>query len=217
MKIKCIFFDFDGVLAESVNVKTEAFRKMYLPYGQAFADRVVAHHQANGGVSRFEKFKIYNGSWLNQELTEEKMKSLSDEFSDLVVDGVVNAPEVRGAEEFLNNAAAYKKYIITGTPTVEIKPILERRNMLQYFDGIYGSPEKKDYWVKEILSTHSFISNECVFVGDALTDFQAAVLNNVHFVLRETNEGVELFKNHDLIRIKDLVNFNAVISLIEKQ
>ncbi|MBU6158099.1 MAG: HAD hydrolase-like protein [Bacteroidetes bacterium] len=216
MKIKCIFFDFDGVLAESVNVKTEAFRKMYLPYGHEFAEKVVAHHQANGGISRFEKFRIYNGSWLNQELSDEKIKILSDEFSNLVVDGVIHAPEVPGAYAFLKNNPAYKKFIITGTPTVEIIPILERRNMSHFFDGIYGSPEKKEFWVNEILNMHSLSPNECVFVGDALTDYNAAVVHNLHFILRETEEGFELFKNQNVIRIKDLTHLSDTIDLIEK-
>ena len=32
--IESIFFDFDGVIADSVNVKTEAFAKMYESYGK---------------------------------------------------------------------------------------------------------------------------------------------------------------------------------------
>lgn len=211
MKIKCIFFDFDGVLAESVNVKTEAFRKMYLPFGEAFAQKVANHHEANGGISRFEKFRIYNGSWLNQEINEEKIKSLSDQFSELVVDGVVNAPEVPGADSFLRNAQAYKKFIITGTPTVEIKSILLKRNMLDYFDGVYGSPEKKDFWVREILKTFSFLPSECVFIGDALADYNAAIANDVHFVLRETKEAENLFAAFQGIRIKDLSNLQDII------
>ena len=32
-KIKAIIFDYDGVIAESVNVKTEAFAELYKHYG----------------------------------------------------------------------------------------------------------------------------------------------------------------------------------------
>lgn len=215
MKIKCIFFDFDGVLAESVNIKTEAFRKMYLPYGEEFAQKVVNHHEANGGISRFEKFRIYNGSWLNQEVNDEKIKILSNQFSELVVDGVVNAPEVPGADFFLRNAQTYKKFIITGTPTVEISSILLKRNMLDFFEGVHGSPEKKDYWVKEILKTYSLNPKECVFIGDALADYNAAIENDVHFVLRETKEGENIFAEFQGIRIKDLCNLHDIIEGIE--
>ena len=56
--IKTIFFDFDGVILNSVNVKTEAFRDMYKQYGDDIAQKVVNHHLANGGVSIFEKFRL---------------------------------------------------------------------------------------------------------------------------------------------------------------
>ena len=61
-------FDFDGVIAESVNVKTEAFSILYQPYGKDVVKKVVKHHLTNGGVSRFEKFKIYHKEFLNIEL-----------------------------------------------------------------------------------------------------------------------------------------------------
>ena len=53
-----IFFDFDGVLAESVQVKSDAFFKLYLPYGEEVAQKALNHHINNGGMSRFEKFKF---------------------------------------------------------------------------------------------------------------------------------------------------------------
>ena len=101
MKIKSIFFDFDGVLAESVHVKTEAFRQMYLPYGKEVADKVVAHHRANGGVSRYEKFRIWNKAFLNEEIDEQRVQELAQQFSNLVVDGVVASTEINGATYFL--------------------------------------------------------------------------------------------------------------------
>ena len=57
MKIKNIFFDFDGVIAESVSAKTDAFKELYLPYGGKIANEVVQYHIKHGGVSRFEKFR----------------------------------------------------------------------------------------------------------------------------------------------------------------
>ncbi len=54
MGIKTIFFDFDGVIADSLDVKTNAFYRMYEPYGKDIAESVAKHHIANGGMSRFE-------------------------------------------------------------------------------------------------------------------------------------------------------------------
>lgn len=212
--IKYIFFDFDGVLAESVNVKTEAFRQMYLSYGEDFAKRVVDFHLANGGVSRFEKVKLFNSTWLGEEVTDSRIIQLADTFSELSVNGVINAPEVVGANEFLKNTPQYIKYIITGTPTPEIKRILKARGMFEFFEGVYGSPEKKDFWLKKILVEKSINHKDCVFVGDALADYDAAVRNDVHFILRETPEGKDLFANFTGLRIQNLTELENTIQTI---
>lgn len=214
MKIKYIFFDFDGVLAESVDVKTEAFRQMYLKHGDSFAQRVVDHHKNNGGVSRFEKFKIYNGQWLNELVDEKRIESLAENFSNLVVEGVVNADEVPGAKEFLESSNEITKFIITGTPTTEITPILKKRGMFDFFKGVYGSPEKKDFWVIKILTDLKINQDECVFIGDALTDYNAALNNDITFILRETNDAKELFKDFKGYRIKDITELSQVLNQI---
>ncbi len=218
MSIRTIFFDFDGVLAESIHIKTDAFQKMYLKYGVDFSLRVKEHHVKNGGISRFEKFKIYNGEWLGQEINELKIEELANEFSSLVIDGVIHSDEVKGTHNFLNDisSAKYKKYIITGTPTQEIKRILKGRNMEHYFEASYGSPEKKEYWVNKIIKEENLDSNSCIFIGDAIADYDAAVINNVEFILRETEDGKELFKDFKGHRIQDLSTLGNTIKEIER-
>jgi len=62
--IKAIIFDFDGVIVESVQVKTDAFAEIYNPFGKEIVQKVVKHHKANGGISRFEKFELYHRNFL---------------------------------------------------------------------------------------------------------------------------------------------------------
>ena len=64
--LKGIIFDFDGVIAESVQVKSDSFAALYKPYGLDIVKKVVEHHEANGGMSRFYKFRLYHESFLNQ-------------------------------------------------------------------------------------------------------------------------------------------------------
>ncbi len=66
MAITNIFFDFDGVIAESVSAKTDAFKEMYLPYGEKIAEEVVDYHIKNGGVSRYEKFRHWEKKFFNK-------------------------------------------------------------------------------------------------------------------------------------------------------
>ncbi|MBN1186619.1 MAG: HAD family hydrolase [Bacteroidales bacterium] len=209
--IRNILFDFDGVLAESVNVKTQAFRKLYEPFGEEIANKVVEHHLKNGGVSRFEKFKIYH-SWVGYCISEKEVKDLSDKFSEMVLKGVINAPEVKGTYEFLNNYyLKYNLWIISGTPTEEMKAIVKERGLEKYFKEIYGSPKKKYEWTEYVINKNSLIRSETVLIGDAKSDHEASLHSDLHYILRETAENIDLFKNYKGLRIKDLTNLLEIL------
>ena len=45
-----IFFDFDGVLVESVEIKNHAFRTLYAEHGEDVVQKVLVHHTENGGL-----------------------------------------------------------------------------------------------------------------------------------------------------------------------
>ena len=216
--IKNIFFDFDGVLAESVNVKTEAFKSLYLPFGSDVAEKVVDYHLANGGVSRFEKIKYFHNIFLNQDITEEEVLQWADKFSELVLEAVVNAPEVLGALDFLKkNYTILKYWVITGTPTTEIREIIQKRNWTNFFIEAFGAPEKKTHWTEYILEANNLKREETIFVGDALTDYEAAKSARLQFVLRRTEENKPLFKEYTGWEINHLYELKDVMIQINNQ
>lgn len=213
MSIKAILFDFDGVILDSLNVKTQAFYDMYLPYGKEIAEKAANHHLEHGGISRFEKFKHYHKEFLQIDLNESEINVLANEFSERVLQGVIHSPEVSGIRKFLEeNYTHYKMWVITGTPTSEIQLIASKTNFSKYFIELYGSPEKKDFWTKKILSENQLLPSDVVFVGDATTDYEAAIKNNVHFILREHSDNLDFFKNQEVIRITDFIDFSAVLN-----
>jgi HAD superfamily hydrolase (TIGR01549 family) len=197
MKYKNIIFDFDGVLAESVHIKTQAFYKLYEPFGVNVAEKVVQHHKANGGMSRFEKFPYYHKILLNKDLSLNEIENFSTKFSKLVLNGVIDCDEVTGAEWFLEKYKKKKKWIVSATPTNEIIEIVKKRQLSRYFIDIYGSPAKKSKIVKKIISEYSLNQKDTVFLGDAIADFEAARLNGIDFLLRKTSDNIELFNNID--------------------
>jgi HAD superfamily hydrolase (TIGR01549 family) len=187
--IKAIIFDYDGVIAESVDVKTEAFAELYKPFGKDIVQKVIAHHEANGGISRFEKFKIYHKEFLGEELNQTGVELLANKFSKLVFQKVIESPYVKGAYEFISsNHKKYNFFISTGTPTDEIEKTLIKKQIRHYFKEVYGSPEKKDSHVKKILENYGFKRDETIFVGDASTDREAAKNNNITFIGRFTTD-----------------------------
>lgn len=208
--IKNIFFDFDGVLAESVHVKTAAFRQMFEHFGTNIAEQVEAHHRAHGGVSRFEKFRIWYRDFLGETITDEKVKQLAQQFSDLVVESVVAAPEILGATDFLDQYAGQLRcWVITGTPTPEIIQIVRRRGMSSYFQGLCGSPEKKDHWTEWLIKEQQLERSETLFLGDAMSDYKAALHSQLHFALRSYEENQELFKDYTGRRFSDFYDLET--------
>ena len=187
IKIKAIIFDFDGVIADSLEVKTNAFIELYRPYGKAIYNKVAEHHKANGGMSRDEKFKIYHNEYLGKKINENFIDKLSYQFSQLVVQKVIDSPYVQGAYEFLSSKYNwYEFFISTGTPTEEIKTILKERKIEKYFKEVYGSPAKKTDHIKTIINKYGYKNEEIVFIGDSLIDLVAAEKNKLKFIGRVT-------------------------------
>ena len=180
---QAFIFDFDGVLADSVNVKTEAFAKLFKSYGPEIEAKVVAYHLENGGMTRREKFRYYYRELLNKPLTNDEMERLCNTFSSLVVDDVVAAPEIPGAEEFLKKW--FKKvscFINSAAPDDEIKLILERRGIAGSFKEVWGSSKSKFENVKRIVNRYGFIHEKCHFFGDTVSDYKAAAAAGVPFI-----------------------------------
>ena len=191
--LKGIIFDFDGVIAESVQVKTDAFASLYKSYGENIVKKVIEHHEANGGMSRFEKIKLYHESFLNKVITNEEIEELANQFSKLVVKKVIDSPYVLGTLEYIQKCSTkYNLFISTGTPTNEMKQILMGRGIAEYFLEVYGTPEKKIVHVEKIINKYNYHPDELIFYGDANTDIDAAEHANIPFVLLKNNSNKKL-------------------------
>ena len=192
--IKNIIFDFDGVICESVDIKTEAFYEMYLPYGKEIAQKIKEHHIQNGGMSRYDKFKYYEIEFLGKTLSDAKMQNLSHKFSTLVKQKIIDAPFVNGVLEFFKEySQGYKCFIVSATPMDEMKEIAKDKKIDHYFQEIFGSPQNKIEWGEYILDTYDLKSNETLFIGDAMSDYNSATAHNLHFLLRTHNENKLIF------------------------
>jgi HAD superfamily hydrolase (TIGR01549 family) len=203
-----ILWDFDGVIVESVALKGDAFYELYLPYGKAIAQKVRTYHLAHGGISRQEKIRFFHREFLGETVSDEEVKILSEKFSRLVVDGVLNAPVVPGARELLMNAK-YSHFLITGTPEEEIRFILEKLELLHFFRRITGAPVPKTKAVADLIAEKLIIPERSVFIGDAREDLKAASANGIRFILRETRENEELFTDFHGQRLKNFLNLSV--------
>lgn len=177
-----LLLDFDGVIVESVEIKTHAFRALFADHPQ-HVEQIVALHQANAGVSRYEKFRVIYRDILREPCDEALLRRLGARFSSLVMDQVVDCPLVRGAGEFLEEfGARYALFLISGTPQNELRAIVERRGLSAHFHEVYGSPRSKTEIMRGILSAHQWSPDRVVAVGDSLTDYRAAAELRIPFI-----------------------------------
>jgi HAD superfamily hydrolase (TIGR01549 family) len=211
--IKAVIFDFDGVLVESVDIKTKAFAKLFESEGADIVEKVVDYHLRNAGVSRFEKFRCIYKEILKKHLSENEFQNLCSRFSQLVADAVAEAPFVSGAREFLENyLRTYDFYIASATPLDELERIIEEKKISRYFKKIYGAPQKKADIVRTILSENDLKPQDVLCIGDAMSDYEAAKSNGVAFIVRITKDNVLLFKDINCLRTNDLRNlYDSII------
>jgi|SaaInlStandDraft_1057018.scaffolds.fasta_scaffold189726_2 phosphoglycolate phosphatase-like HAD superfamily hydrolase len=186
-------FDFDGVIKDSVKVKSEAFVQLYASEGKEFQRKVEEYHLANGGISRYVKFKVWN-EWLGRSTSEEAIDELAKNFAQLVIDNVVSSPFVVGAMEALKSASENAlTFLATGTPDDEINLILSRLGLGKFFREVHGSSRKKGTIVNDILERFHLTPDAVLFIGDAQTDYKAALDNGLDFYLRKTDYNSDWF------------------------
>lgn len=184
MNWQAVFFDFDGVIVDSAPIKTAAFAAMLRPYGETVEKAVVTYHLGHQGISRFDKFRYFYEHILHAVIDENRMKALGDEFSTLVLEAVINAPYLPGVMDTLVELQSLQipAYIISGTPDEEMKYIVQCKDLSSLFKGVYGTPRKKDEIVGHLLETGDYVPSKCLFIGDSLTDYEAAEKHELCFL-----------------------------------
>jgi HAD superfamily hydrolase (TIGR01549 family) len=210
--IKAIIFDFDGVLVESVDVKTRAFAMMFEDRGEEIVRQVTSFHLKNGGMTRDKKFMFYYNEILMCPLSDEKLEELCGTFSKLVIDEVISSPYVKGAKAFLERFyTEIDLFIASGTPEQELKEIVRRRGMSLFFKGVFGAPVQKGEIAKMILQQNDYNSKEVVFIGDSIADLRGAKESGTRFIGRLDGSGYDPFADNDVDIVKDMSEVEGII------
>ena len=210
--LKLIILDFDGVIVESTDIKTEAFRKLFSDHPK-HVSAIVGYHKEHAGVSRYEKFSHIYKNILKQPLNEKKLAELGRRFSALVVEEIKACPLVPGALEFLENySKKVKLFIASSTPEEELRYLVKARGLQKYFHGIYGAPTKKSEIVLRIMEKERVQKGEVLFVGDSTADHAEAVKAGVLFIGRVSDLADYPFTDS----VKTIEDLNELGTVVEE-
>lgn len=198
------------MIIESAAIKTEAFSRVFSDYPNHL-EEIVQHHLDNVSLSRFEKFKFVFQNILKERITCEDMVKLGQLYADYSLEDTKNCPEVEGAKEFLESySSRLPLFVVSGTPEEELREIVTYRSLNKYFTEVYGSPRWKREICCQILRTWSLESSECVFIGDAMTDFREAQHVGIPFVGR-ARDGEDTFDGLGIPVVQNLLAFKTFL------
>jgi phosphoglycolate phosphatase-like HAD superfamily hydrolase len=184
-----LVFDCDGVVLDSNRIKTEAFRAAALPWGAAAAEALVAHHVANGGISRHRKFAHFLDAILPEHAPGAVpgrdgpgMEELLSAYAQAVRAGLMSCAVAEGLAALRAATAGARWCIVSGGDQAELREIFAARGLDGLFDGgIFGSPDSKDTILARELAAGT-IRRPALFLGDSRYDHEAAARAGLDFV-----------------------------------
>lgn len=195
--IEVIFWDFDGVLMNSNEVRDRGFEEVLKEYPREQVEKLLDFHRKNGGLSRYVKFHYFFEEIRNEPVTEEEVADWARRFSMIMKELLVNSNLlIEETLDFIKREHSnYKMHIVSGSDQEELRYLCSELKIEQYFDSINGSPKPKTKWVGELIEKNIYNTQECILIGDSRNDFDAAQDNEIAFV------G---YGNDDVIKLSDV-------------
>jgi HAD superfamily hydrolase (TIGR01549 family) len=180
-KYKAIFWDFDGVLMDSMPVRDMGFERVLRHYPQEQVAALMAYHRANGGLSRYAKFRYFFEVIRKEPATDEQILALAGEFSDLMRRELVNESLlIRDSIQFVKkHHARFRMHVVSGSDQAELRFLLASLNLDRWFVSIHGSPQPKPALVAQLCEQYE--PSAVLLIGDSINDLQAAQAGGVDF------------------------------------
>lgn len=167
--IKLVAFDLDGTIGDTIPMCIEAFRKAISPYaGYFLTDKEIIETFGMNEVGMVKA--IVSDNWQDAlkdfyKVYEEMHRECREPYS--------------GVKELLQGLRdrGIKTALITGKGEKSCKITLEQFGIFNFFDDIMTGIETGNIKAKSItflLNKYSLSCDECVYIGDTLSDIEEA-------------------------------------------
>ncbi|UII31658.1 HAD hydrolase-like protein [Fulvivirga ulvae] len=203
LESKAIFWDFDGVLLDSMPVRDSGFVQTLSGYPKEQVEKLLDFHRKNGGWSRYVKFKYFIEEILGEQADQSRIQQFANNFSEIMLKNLAN-PSLIIQDSLTFVKSKFDKidmHIVSGSDGQELNTLCLQLGIEKYFKSINGSPTPKEELVKQVLENYGYHSSDCSLIGDSINDWQAANANNVTFygynnvTLKPKHQYIESFSN----------------------
>ena len=204
--LKCLIFDFDGVIIDSIKVQEFAYyESCRRVLGENTDIPPFAEYMSHTGDSLHNIFRKMN---LPQELVPIYRRLSSENIDKIVV--------VEDVVRYIKQAKAMGLFIglCTGKDRVRTIEILKRYDMSDVFDVVICSDDVKNpkphpESLAMIMEKLNVSVDECVMIGDGENDMLAAQNINMIAILSQWCDGaapVKIKYNYSAKNVQDLEN-----------
>jgi len=189
-----LFLDFDGVIMDSMNLKLDSY--CYAFEGLGFSREAIHQLQtASAGLSRSKVIPLIYLSLTGKPMPEELFQKALARFTEKDEASREVMVLKEGTLDFLKVARELRVHmiVVTGTPKDVIDKTVAHFNLGVYFLQVCGSPGSKAQHLERLLGEYRVKAEDCLFVGDAVIDQEAAMAVQVPFI--GVNNGDNPFRS----------------------
>jgi len=182
IKYNTVIFDCDGVILQSNDIKTNAFRSALADEPEDLVNEFISYHKNHGGVSRYIKFQYYYKKLKKHYNYREMTKQSIRQYESIIVDKLIDADYVPGFMDVIGffSDNDIPCYVVSGGDEQELNYVFRCRGIDNKFLKIYGSPDSKIDNLGKIESGDQ-LHHPALFFGDAEADMLAARQYGIDF------------------------------------
>jgi len=181
-RARCVFLDCDGVIFDSNGFKIEGMRRALSAFDAAQLDAMEEFWRANGGVSRYEKFRHFFTRIAPEADVAEAVRSAAVRFGAFSRSAYTEHTPVPEALELACHAGAERCYVVSGADEAELVSVFAEKGISHLFSGVYGSPRPKLELVRTELERVGAQPSEALLIGDGAGDHRVATTLGMQFV-----------------------------------
>jgi phosphoglycolate phosphatase-like HAD superfamily hydrolase len=178
-KYNRFFFDFDGVIANTNELKLSSFLEIAALHAPALFEQFARFNLDNAGANRVTKVE-YLLQLMGRSDDESLKMEMLDYLASQIREKLLSASLLPGVKDFLNllNKRGKECYIVSAGSYNEIELVLKKHSISHHFKEISCFPASKDVFIQRVLESPG---GAAILFGDSIHDHKAAKVVRIDF------------------------------------
>ena len=208
MSIKCVIFDFDGTIKQSVAIKHEAYYSAVegIERGAEIFSEIIREFPE---MTRYSSCDLFAERARVLGIATPDGATLAERYTKACEDAIAECPAVPGAYKFIDwlRARDVDCFVVSGTPQQAMRDTIVRIGLMGHFVNVFGSPTKKPDHYRNILRDRRLTGEALLVIGDGDDDKAASQKMGAHFVRVRGRTGLSQVGERNVSALTEILNF----------